>query len=188
MHLQTEKIENSCPRWEIAAYVDGELSPCEELELEGHFAVCAPCAAELNEQKKMLCALDSAFEKDFRLPENFTKTVVIKAESNIKGLRCPKERSRALFICTALLMLTILGLGSEAEPVFSVFATFFEQTWTVAGFAAHLIYDIAFGLTVILRSLGHQFFFNSAFVLLALAGFVAAFLLVASRLAPGTKF
>ncbi|HSK74766.1 MAG TPA: zf-HC2 domain-containing protein [Pyrinomonadaceae bacterium] len=187
MNLQTEKTENSCPRWEIAAYVDGELSPREELELEGHFSVCPSCAAELNEQKKMLCALDSAFEKDFQLPADFTKTVVIKAESNVKGLRCPKERSRALFICTALLILTILGLGSEAESVFAAFTTFFEQIWTVAGFAAHLIYDIAFGLTVILRSIGHQFIFNSVFVLLTLAGFLATFLFFISRFAPGTK-
>ena len=75
MQNQIEKFEESCPRTEIAAYIDGELSPSAEMELEKHFAVCKNCAAEFNEQKKLLCALDFAFEEksNFELPENFTQ-------------------------------------------------------------------------------------------------------------------
>ena len=166
MDLQTAKIENKCPRTEIAAYLDGELSPCEELKLEGHFAVCRPCASEFNGQKKLLCALDIAFEtgqEQFHLPESFTKTVVIKAESNVSGLRRPEERFRALFVCAVLFLLIILGLGSETEAVFSTFAKFAEQVFAVGSFAAHLVYDIGVAAAGILRLLSSQLIFNSAF-------------------------
>lgn len=187
MNLQTAESENSCPRALIAVYIDGELAPREELELERHFAVCPSCAAELNEQKKLLHALDFALEEEFELPADFTKTVVTRAESNVKGLRCPKERSRALFICTLLFLLVILGLGSETEAVLAVFVTFFEQVWVVGGFVAHLVYDVAFGITVILRSLGHQFVYSSALALLTLFGFLAAILFTLSRFVQRVK-
>lgn len=184
MNLQTEKQEEACPRMEIAAYIDGELSPREELELERHFAVCASCKAEFNEQKKLLCALDLAFvgEKEFELPENFTKTIVINAESNVKGLRCPKERSRALFLCAGLFLLIILGLGSETETVFSTFAVFFEQVRAVGGFVGYLIYEAAIALTTILRLIGKQFIFNSTFALVGWGAFLMTFLYMLSRL------
>ena len=184
MNLQTEKIEESCPRTEIAAYIDGELSPRGELEIERHFAVCPPCKAEFNEQKKLLCALDFAFvgEKEIELPENFTKTIIINAESNVKGLRCPKERSRALILCAVLFLLIILGLGSETETVFSTFAAFFEQVWAVGSFVGHLVYDIAIAVTTILRLMGSQFIFNSTFAIVAWGIFLIAFLFMLSRL------
>ena len=188
MNLETAKSENSCPRRAIAAYVDGELAPREEIEMERHFAVCSDCAAELNEQKNLLRALDFVFEEDeFELPADFTKTVVTRAESNVKGLRCPKERSRALFICTLLFFLVILGLGSETEAVLAVFVTFFGQVWAVGGFVAHLVYDLAFGMSVILRSLGHQFAYSSALALLTLISILTAVLFTLSRAVQRVK-
>ena len=123
MQNQTEKIEESCPRTEIAAYIDGELSPSAEMDLEKHFAVCKNCDAEFNEQKKLLRALDFAFDEktDFELPENFTRSVVVKAESNVSGLRRREERFRALYLCAILFLLVIVGLGNETEAVFSTF-------------------------------------------------------------------
>src|SRR5688500_11875415 len=184
MNLQTEKIEDSCPRAEIAAYIDGELSPREELQLEQHFAICQSCKTEFNQQKKLLCALDFAFvgEKEIELPENFTKTIVINAESKVKGLRCPKERSRALVLCAILFLLIILGLGSETEKVFSTFAVFLEQVWAVGGFVWHLIYDIAIAATTILRLIVGQFIFSSAFTAAAWGMFLIACLYMLSRL------
>ena len=107
--MQTEKNKNPCPRTEIAAYIDGELSPREEMDLELHFAVCGECAAEFNEQKKLLCALDFALDEkaEFELPEDFTKSVVVKAESNVSGLRRREERFRALYLCAILFLLII---------------------------------------------------------------------------------
>ena len=163
MDLQTATIENACPRSDIAAYIDGELRASEELALEIHFATCHECAEELNEQKKLLCVLDSALEdeREIELPANFTRVVVTNAESKVSGLRHPKERFGALFVCAALFFLAVLGLGSETETVLSTFVKFGGQFFAVAIFAAHLMGDIAFGSFVVLRSLSYQFVYGS---------------------------
>lgn len=173
MKKQIENLENLCPRNEIAAYLDGELSPREEMDLELHFTACKKCTAELSEQKKLLCALDFALEEksNIELPADFTKTVVVKAESNVSGLRRREERFRALFLCAALFLLIILGLGSETEAALSTFAVFIEQIFAVGSFAAHLVFDFAVALTAILRLIGGQFIYSPLFAILALGAF-----------------
>ncbi len=176
MDLPIVTTEEECPRTKLAAYIDGELPPREELELELHLANCKTCAAELNEQKKLLCVLDFALENErkIELPANFTKVIVTKAESNVSGLRSSKERFKALFVCFGLFLLVILGLGAETETVLNTFVKFTEQFFAVCGFAIHLIYDVSIGTAVILRSLGNQFVNNSAVTF----AFFTAFLLV----------
>ena len=161
---QNNANNQTCPRTEIAAYIDGELSPRAELDLEMHFAACPTCLAELNEQKKLLCALDFALEdkEEIELPENFTRVVVANAESHVQGLRCPRERNRALFVCAALFLVVILGLGAETSKTFETFGTLTEQFLAVGGFFVHLIHDITIAATVIFRSLCLQFVFKSA--------------------------
>ena len=164
--MQREVVQNqtACPRNEIAAYLDGELNPHAELELELHFAVCTICVLELNNQKKLLCALDFSLDErgEIELPENFTKVVVANAESNVKGLRCPQERNRALFVCAALFLLIIFGLGAETTKNFEAFGSIADRFFAVGSFFVHLINDITIATTVILRSLCLQFVFKSA--------------------------
>lgn len=176
MSLQTAAIEKVCPREEIAAYLDGEISSREELELEMHFAVCKVCGDELNTQKKLLCALDSALlnEKEIEVPEDFVKVVVARAESGVSGLRRPQERRTALLVCSILFLTALLGLGEKAGMIFAASEKFSEQFMAVGSFAAHLIYNIAVGIAVILRSLSNQFVFNSA----VSAGFVVILFLL----------
>lgn len=158
--ITTEKI---CSRAVLAAYIDGELLPREELELEMHLTGCKTCRAELNEQKKMLCALDFALENEseIELPANFAKTIVANAESSISGLRCPRERFKALWVCSLLFLLVILGLGGKIEAVLNTYVKCAEQFAAVGGFMLRLIYDISIGTAVILRSLNTQFISNS---------------------------
>lgn len=178
-----EKL-NVCPRAEIAEYIDGELSPQAELDLEMHFPGCEICRRELNEQKKLLKALNFALEdeREFELPEDFTKVVVANAESRVSGLRRPSERFNALFICAALFLFVLLGLGSETETIVGAGGKFIEQTLAVGSFFGHLIYDFAIGITVILKSLCFGFVYKSAvsFVLLAILLGISA--LIFSRL------
>lgn len=181
MNSQTATIEKIClQRNEIAAFIDGELLPHEEFELELHLAVCGFCATELNEQKKLLCALDYALEneKQIELPANFTKVVVTNAESKVNGLRRPQERSKALFVCAALFVLVILGLGGETKTVLNTFGKFVEQFLAVGGFVWNLIYDVSVGTAIVLRSLGSQFIFNSSafFAILIVFVFLSLFL------------
>ena len=184
MNLQTATIKEICMhRSEIAAYIDGELSPHEELQLEMHFAACKNCSQELNEQKKLLCVLDFALEneREFELPSNFTKVVVTNAESKVSGLRHPQERTKALFICTALFLLVLLGLVSETENVLGTFTKFTEQIFAVIGFVFHLVYDISIGTAIVLRSLSSQFAFNSTMTAAFFIGFVFVGLYFLSR-------
>lgn len=177
MNRPSAQTENNCLRYQIIAYIDGELSEREDLEFENHLLVCRACAAELNEQKKMLVALDFALEDDksgIELPENFTRVVVANAESKVNGLRRPQERFKALFVCAGLFLLVLLGLGEETNSVLTTFEKFFEQVMAVGGFAFHLIHDIAVGIAVVSRSLCNRFVFSSA---ISLAGLLIFFLL-----------
>jgi len=184
MNLQSSNTENECPRREIAAYVDGELSLREELNLEMHVADCKTCAIEINEQKRLMFALDFALEdeKDFQLPENFTRVVVANAESKVSGLRCPKERFRAIFVIASLFLLFIFGLGGQTRTFAETFLKFGEQILAVGGFAMHLIFNIAVGASIILRSFFSQFVFNSSFSFVLPLAFFCIALFAASRL------
>lgn len=185
MNLQTAKNESTCSRQQIIAYIDGELSPREEIVLETHLAVCKTCAGELNEQKRLLFALDYVLdenEREFELPEEFTKIVVTNAESKVSGLRRPQERSKALFVCAALFLLVLLGLGEEAGNFFKSPGEFFAQLQVLGGFAFQLVHDLAVGIAVILRSLSHRFIFNSAVSLGVLLLFLIFTSFVLSRL------
>ena len=181
MNLPVVKSENECSREAIIAYVDGELAASDELTLEMHLVGCQKCADELNQQKKLLCALDFALEaeNEIELPADFTKTIVVNAESRVSGLRRPNERFTALFICAALFLLVIAGLGGETETVFASTGKIFDRIVVVAGFFTHLTYDLALGATVVLRSLCAQFISNfafaPAFILFVFAGSVLAF-------------
>ena len=184
MNIQIAANEDFClHRSDIAAYIDGELSPQEELELETHLAICKSCSEELNEQKKLLQALSYALEgeKEIELPADFTRIVVANAESKVSGLRRPQERSKALFICVALLLVGLLGLGAETGTVLPAFRKFAEQTLAVGGFIGHLIYDVSFGAAIVLRSLSNQITNNSGFSLVLLLGFGSISLIFFSR-------
>jgi predicted anti-sigma-YlaC factor YlaD len=184
MKNETAKDQISCPREEIAAYIDGELSSREELDLEQHLAVCPTCLAELNEQKKLLSALNFALEdeNEIELPENFTRIVVANAESNVKGLRCPRERNRAIFVCIALFLLIAFGLGAESSNTFGMIAAVGERTFAVGGFFVHLISDITIAFGVILRSICLPFVFKSTLTIVMTVGSFLLSLFLFSRL------
>jgi predicted anti-sigma-YlaC factor YlaD len=184
MSFQIVSAEKECLRTQLAAYIDGELLPREEFQLEIHLANCKNCAAELNEQKKLLRALDFALENEgeIELPANFTKVIVAKAESNVSGLRSSKERFRAFFVCFGLFLLVVLGLGAETETVLKTFVKFTEQFFAVCGFTLHLVYKVSIGTAVILRSLGNQFVNNSAITLALFIALLFVSLFALSRL------
>jgi anti-sigma factor RsiW len=184
MKQEPSKIQTDCPRKEIAAYLDGDLNPREEFDLELHFAGCPTCTAELNEQKKLLCALDFALENEheIELPENFTKVVVATAESNVQGLRCPRERNRALFVCAALFLVVFLGLGAETSKTLATMGAVTEQFLAVGSFIVHFIHDITIASTVIFRSFCLQFVFKSTFSAAVLGICFVVSLLIFSRL------
>lgn len=184
MELIERKNKIACPSPVLSAYIDGELSPDDELELEGHIAFCRICTDELNLQKTFLNALDYSLDdgREIELPKNFTRSVVANAESRVSGLRRPHERRNAALICTALIAFSIFALGSSAEKTFVATAAIFEKVFAVVASAGHLVYDIALGSAIVFRTLASEFLFEStASVLVFLALFVLS-LYVFSRL------
>jgi hypothetical protein len=170
MNVRSEKIKDlNCPRAEITEYLDGELAPDAELGLELHFADCGICAEELNSQKKVSATLEILLEnenKNIKLPKNFTKVITANAESNLDGLRSPKERSRALFICAILVLLGLFGFGTESKPMLFAVEKFTDQFLAVGGFIMHLFYTLSLGISAIFGSLCHKFIFSSTLTLL----------------------
>jgi anti-sigma factor RsiW len=153
-----------CLCTEVSAFLDGELSVRDEQNFELHLSNCEQCKAELLTQKQMLCALSLAFDSpkhEFELPKNFTKTIVTKAESNVSGLRNPKERSRAFILCLILFAFVIIALGESFGKFLSVWQTITEQVVAVIGFTADFAVDVFTGLAVVLRALGQKFVFDS---------------------------
>ena len=170
-----------CPSDEISAYIDGELSPARELELDLHFASCRSCNLELNDLKQFLRGLDDTLrvEGDLDLPKDFTKVIVANAESSVSGLRRPRERFNAIFICAALSLFILFALGAEAE-------TLIDQAAAVGGFFAHLILSFFIGLAIIVRSAASQSEFGPSAVAI-LSVLCAAFSLYISRRVLNTR-
>lgn len=159
-----------CTSHDIAAYIDGELKPSREMELEMHFASCAECTAELNLQKSLLNHLEFGFKDhaDIELPEDFAKVVVANAESTVAGLRRPRERFNALFICGGLgfFLLMVFGVGAAASVL--------DQLAAVGSFFGHFLYDFVFGVVVIIRGTAARVRPELASALLMAAAFLAS--------------
>jgi predicted anti-sigma-YlaC factor YlaD len=170
MNPESLKKQNKCLREEISLYLDGELSAGEELRLEKHFAECPICLEEFNLQKKMLSALNFAFDEreEIELPENFTKVVVTKAESSVKGLRSKEERFRALLLCFSLILIFTVVFGFESRQIAPVLTELGNRILAIGGFLFHLTFDISIGIAVILRTLSQKVVFSSAFNLILL--------------------
>ena len=173
-----------CPSADICAYLDGELSPKQEIELEEHLAGCAVCTEEMNIQKTILCAISSSLENEpeIELPKNFTKVVVANAESRVSGLRRPRERYNAIFICAGLFLFCLFALGADSTKFFATAVHLLDKMAAVCVFVAHVVYDLAFGAVIILRSISSQFLSDSTFSFIV-PGMFAVSLFILSRLA-----
>lgn len=179
-----ERTSSVCPSPEISAYIDGELSPGDELELELHMAGCRICTDDLNLQKSFLNALESSLEDERRiqLPKNFAKAIVATAESRVSGLRRPHERRNAAFICTALIAFSFFVLGSNADKTFAAAAAVVDKIFAVIASVGHLVYDLALGSAIIFRSLASKLFFESGVTTTAFLALFVLSLYVFSRL------
>ena len=173
---------NSCPTDEIAAYIDGELSLEHESEMDIHLAGCPICSHQLTQQKQFLCGLNSSLknECEIELPANFTKLIVAGAESTVSGLRKPRERFNAIFICAGLSLFVLFAMGAEAGKVFASVAVIIEQISAVGSFFGHLAYSVFVGVVMVLRSLAGQFRLDAVMVALVV-GFLAVTVMFFSR-------
>jgi len=156
LNASEKKLEFDCPSVEIAAYLDGELSLQAEAELESHLSKCSICSRDLNDQKHFINALNGSLNDLPALPFDFTKRIVTNAESGVSGLREKRERMNAIFVCVGLFFFVLFTLGASAPGTIAASFDFVGRLGAVVGFAGHLIYDVAIGGVVIMRSLAGQ--------------------------------
>jgi hypothetical protein len=138
-----------CPSTDISSYIDGELDLRREAELDAHLSACTACKAEMTRQKQFLRCLDLSLkgEGDIELPADFTKRIIVGAESNVSGLRRPAEFFNAVFICVGILLFVLFASGPEAVGLTNIV----DQTIAVGGIFVHLFYDLFLGIAVIIR-------------------------------------
>ncbi len=166
--------KNPCPRPELSAFLDGELTAAESAALEAHLSECDLCRNDLNLQKGVIRALESDdfIYRDFAIPETFSRTVAVNAESRVSGLRRRSERRTFSLILVALLSTLLLILGGDFNGAFAPAASAADSVLVTISAFGHLLYNIGFGVVVILRTLTHEadaasFFSFAALTILA---------------------
>jgi hypothetical protein len=172
----------ACQSEEIAAYLDGELNASAAALFERHLKECARCAAELQEQQRLLWTLDFALggreAERLELPVNFSRVVAAHAQSDPSNLRSVRaERRRALRLCLALgvASFALLGGAAVSESVLKPLSLLIRHAGIVLSFFGRALYNFGAGLAVIARAVGGHTIFESnrlaalAFLLLAVA-------------------
>lgn len=156
MHPSRQQIK--CARGEeIGAYLDGELSVDAQSIFESHLHDCAFCSAELRNQQGWLRTLDMALTggPSLELPDNFTRLVAVRAESDLGGVRNLRGGGRALRLSAVLGLLGffLLTFGrSELAP--AGIKNFAMAILGLLDILSRTLLDLVFGLMVVLRAAG----------------------------------
>lgn len=172
----------NCPAEELSAYIDGELPADTELALESHLVHCSVCLGELNDQKGFLIALSDTLEREvpIELPENFTRSVVVNAESKVSGLRDRKERSSAVIIGSVLLFLAFAAVGG-LSGVFSPFASILEKVIALAAAIFQVTGDFLYSVGSMVRSIVQTQTFTASLTYIGISLAVLLILYFGSR-------
>ncbi|MDI1240436.1 MAG: zf-HC2 domain-containing protein [bacterium] len=172
----------NCPSEEISAYIDGELTAEIETALELHFGTCDICRRELNDQKGFLLVLSDSLERDvpIELPEDFTRSIVVNAESKVSGLRDHKQRPPAFLTGTVLVLLAALALGSFTD-VFSRLGIALDKILALVGAIVQIAADLLYAMAAMFRSLLQIQTFSTTFTYIAISLTVVLILYFGSR-------
>ncbi|MEO5859116.1 MAG: zf-HC2 domain-containing protein [Pyrinomonadaceae bacterium] len=172
----------NCPAQEISAYIDGELSADIEVALERHIGACTICRKDLNDQKGFLLALSDTLEREIpiELPENFTRSVVVNAESKVSGLRDRKQRPSAFLIGILLLLLAVVAVGGLTR-VFSPLAIALDKIFALGGAVIQVAADLLYAIAAMFRSVLQTQTFSTALTYIAVSLAVLLILYFGSR-------
>ena len=111
------KSKDVCAVNLIPAYIDGELEDDARVLFEQHVEVCGDCRAELTAHRLFICELDAAMTQslDVAMPDDFSRIVAARAESDMSGVRSFAEHRKALSICAILAFVAFALLGTAAR-------------------------------------------------------------------------
>ena len=171
------KSKDVCAVNLIPAYIDGELEDDARVLFEQHVEGCGDCHAELTAHRLFICELDAAMTQtlDVAMPDDFSRIVAARAESDMSGVRSFAEHRKALSICAILAFVAFALLGTAARTsIVTVGRILAGKVFGAAGFLWTAFYDAAASVTVISRVVSRKVFFESGnfgvlLVLLALA-------------------
>ena len=174
-----------CPQTvRTAAYLDGELDARDAEDFENHAHRCEACTAALLEQRRLLCLLDTAFDRNFEkrvaLPAGFTRQLRARAQNDMRGVRGSAERRRALKICAALGAAVFALTGFAAlDAVVAPALNAARAAGGMLSVAGHAAAGTGEGAGLVLRAVGGSLVAGSAPVaLLQLAALAAAIVLL----------
>ncbi|HMT09116.1 MAG TPA: zf-HC2 domain-containing protein [Pyrinomonadaceae bacterium] len=145
---------NVCGKYDLAAYLDGELTAEGERMVDEHLSVCPHCNSELNLQKRFLSMLESEVGRspELPLPKDFAKRIVVTAESNVSGLRNKSEQFNALFLVATVALFCLFALGAEASGMFQGLTKTFDAIASVVAVVVRVTASFFIGLSVVLRN------------------------------------
>ena len=133
-------------------------------------------------QRRLLCALDAAFNSagEMRLPQNFARAVTARAQSDMRGVRAPAEKRRALLFCALLAVSAFLLLGATLSvATLRPAASMARGVVSILAVGGHTVADAGASAVVILRTIGGHFLFAPTLAeLLAWPLFALAMLLL----------
>ncbi len=111
------KTKDVCAVNLILAYIDGELEDDARVLFQQHVEVCGDCRAELTAHRLFICELDAAMTQslDVAMPDDFSRIVAARAESDMSGVRSFAEHRKALSICAILAFVAFALLGTAAR-------------------------------------------------------------------------
>lgn len=141
---------------DVAAYLDGELDAPSVQLFEEHIAVCSVCRECLAEQRRMLAALDGAFNSrdEVELPQEFAQKVTARARTDMNGVRSRGERRRALQLCLLLTISTLLLLGGAAGAMtLGQAGSMWRSLISIINLASQTAGDLSTGVVVLMRAL-----------------------------------
>lgn len=151
--------ETICARSLAAAYVDGELDTDLTLLFEDHLESCASCRAELRAHRLFVCELDAALNEsnEMPVPADFSRTIALRATSDMRGVRTGSENRKALSICMVLALLGFALAGAAArDALFLLAGRFMAKIFALTSLVANAAYDAGAGLAVISRVLSRR--------------------------------
>jgi len=157
--LSPDAAARPCDCSDVAAYLDGELGVAESASFESHLKACAPCAAALAEQQRLLCLLDAAFSRaqhrHVEVPADFTRVAVARAQNDMTRVRRRSEKGRALALCLALsaVAFALLGAGFWGEIV-ALARPPAHAASALSDMTLHATTSAASGTRVLLRGFG----------------------------------
>lgn len=145
---------------EVATYLDDELDASAARSFEQHLSVCVFCRAHLDDQRRVLAALEGAFGMsnsicDIELPESYARVVAARAKADVATVRTPRERRHAFGLCVALSFATFVVLGVAASAkVYEYVGAVARTLSSLTRLGAEAAGDFLVGASVVLRAAG----------------------------------